>query len=664
MLPKNMVMRPILTADAQALYDLIRMPIIAVNGDGSIAYVNEALVSMTQRSREEWEGKFLWHIAVQQTDAQFFLRFIETAAEQEYPFELSFYLDVADKRMIVLWSAVYVRDSSSQEPCFLLTAIQMEPSSHDLQKKIERYYRDLFEDAPMMYVVLRFFEGRQRLRIESCNSLFLEKTGYALEEVYGRRLSSFYTSSSSIFEPTPQLHKSDSAIEFHTSVERRLVTKEGDVLDLLVKASPLFDHKGHLVEVRVMLVDITEQKFIEQELDAYKHKLEDLVEERTNELMLTNAALVQEIQDRLKVEQSLRRSEHLHQQLIHNLPKAAVFLFDMNLRYLIANGQALGMQGYNDLKNKTVYEVLSPERAAIMVQFYKSVLNGQQLSFERTFGDRSFYVHGTPLRDEKDEIYAGMIVAQDVTEIREAEKRHWDLAMQRERVAILHEFIDNTSHDLRTPLTVIKANLYVLQKSLQDDDRFTRKFQIMGKQIDRLEMILRTMLDMSELDRYNRDTFLEVIELGEFLQMLVLRFKIPSAQKKQVLVYDKPSTALYILADRTSLMQALSNLLDNAVQYSDSEGQIVMEAGAADENQVLVTIQDEGDGISDNDIPLIFERFYRVNKARTTGQGGVGLGLTIAKTIVEAHQGQIWVTSELGERSTFYIRFPMHKAGV
>lgn len=664
MLSKDIGTRPILTADAKALYDLVMMPVIILHQGGEIAYVNDVLVRMTKRPLEEWQGKFLWHVVPQQTEAQFLLRFMQTAAEQEYPYELSFNLDFGDQRTSILWSAVRVRDLSSQKICLVLTATHLETSHGNLQKPMEQYYRELFEGAPVMYVVLRFVEGRERLSIESCNSLFLEKTGYTFEEVYGRRLSSFYSPGSAIFEPTPESHRSDSTIEFHASVERRLVTREGDTLDLLVKASPMFNHIGHLVEVRVMLVDITEQKLIEQELDAYKNKLEDLVEERTNELMITNAALMQEIQDRLKMEQSLRQSEHLHQQLIHNLPKAAVFLFDTELRYLIANGQALGMRGYGDLKNKTVYEVLPPDRAKVMVQFYKAVLNGQELSFERKFGDRSFYMHGTPLRDEKDEIYAGMIVAQDVTEIREAEKRRWDLAMERERVAILQEFIDNTSHDLRTPLTVIKANMYVLQKILHDDERLTRKFEIIGEQIARLEMILRTMLDMSELDRHNRNSFLEVVELGEFLETLAQRFKIKLAQKKQVLLYDRPTAALPIMADRSSLMQALSNILDNAVQYSGPESEIVMAAAVTDENNVVVTIQDEGDGISETDTVLIFERFYRVNKARTTGQGGVGLGLTIAKTIVEAHQGQIGVTSKLGEGSMFYIRFPLYEAGV
>lgn len=236
-----------------------------------------------------------------------------------------------------------------------------------------------------------------------------------------------------------------------------------------------------------------------------------------------------------------------------------------------------------------------------------------------------------------------MLTLTDVTELRRLE-------------TIRRDFVANVSHELRTPLASIKAMAETLQDgALQDEEVSDRFLGTIIQETDRLTRISEDLLVLSDAESKRPE--LERMDLDRLLGDLVQRFK-PQAERRNICLEIVRHDPLVVSASKDQLEQVFVNLIDNAIKYTPQGGSVnvtLEEAGS----EAVVQVADTGIGMLQEDLPRIFERFYRVDKARSRESGGTGLGLSIVKNIVEAHGGKVSVSSSLNHGSTFRVTLPL-----
>jgi signal transduction histidine kinase len=246
-----------------------------------------------------------------------------------------------------------------------------------------------------------------------------------------------------------------------------------------------------------------------------------------------------------------------------------------------------------------------------------------------------------------------------------ADQMDRDITALRRLEQVRKDFVANVSHELRTPLTSIKGYVEALLDGAKDNpDEAVRFLQIILRQSDRLNLILEDLLQLSQIEsglvRFKR----EPVHLGSLIERTLPLIKPLADKKRQSLTVAVPPDLPPVSGDEDRLVQVLTNLLDNAIKYTPEGGAIsitgVVAAQPSDSPaQVELSIADTGIGIPEADRPRVFERFYRVDKARSREMGGTGLGLSIVKHIVEGHAGRIWVEGVQPAGSRFVLRLPI-----
>lgn len=247
--------------------------------------------------------------------------------------------------------------------------------------------------------------------------------------------------------------------------------------------------------------------------------------------------------------------------------------------------------------------------------------------------------------------YIGLIY--DITERKQTESAMIELELERQRVRMLQEFISTVSHDLKTPLSGIVIYADLLRKTSSAEGR-ARYGKIVSEQANTLQTLLDNMLTMSRLDEEITTLTFQMTNIQSVVETSAEFYRVPVEEKGLQLEVSIENDLPHVMANAHELRRSIGNLLDNAIKYSDS-GKISVRAFFAN-RYVIVEVQDNGDGISEEDLPKIFDRFYRADRART--EIGTGLGLTIVKKIVEAHGGVIQVESELNKGTTIRLKLP------
>ncbi|MFP4029706.1 MAG: two-component system histidine kinase PnpS [Candidatus Brocadiia bacterium] len=261
--------------------------------------------------------------------------------------------------------------------------------------------------------------------------------------------------------------------------------------------------------------------------------------------------------------------------------------------------------------------------------------------------ERVLQAHGTALEDAQGREIGALIVMNDVTRLRRLER-------------IRRDFVANVSHELKTPITAIKGFIETLQTASENDPEKTRRFlKIVGKQADRLGAIVEDLLALSRIEQNAQKSAVErhTTVMKDLLANAV-QDCMPKAREKNIEVLLECQEDLKACINSALLEQAVVNLLDNAIKYSEEGGKVKIQGSQAD-GGIEISVSDEGCGIPKEHLGRLFERFYRVDKARSRKLGGTGLGLAIVKHIAQVHAGTIDVESSPGEGSTFFIRIPV-----
>jgi two-component system phosphate regulon sensor histidine kinase PhoR len=235
-----------------------------------------------------------------------------------------------------------------------------------------------------------------------------------------------------------------------------------------------------------------------------------------------------------------------------------------------------------------------------------------------------------------------------------------DITALRRLEHVRRDFVANVSHELRTPLTSIKGYVEALLDGAKDNPDESRQFlEIILKQSDRLNLILEDLLQLSQIESGQVVFKRDAVRLEAVVDRTLSLIRPLSEKKGHILHVMLPPGLPAVCGDEERLVQVLTNLLDNAVKYTPSHGTITVDAKAAEQaDAVELRVSDTGPGIPEADRPRVFERFYRVDKARSREMGGTGLGLAIVRHIVEGHGGQVWVEGLQPSGSRFVVRLP------
>lgn len=329
-----------------------------------------------------------------------------------------------------------------------------------------------------------------------------------------------------------------------------------------------------------------------------------------------------------------------------------VIATDRRSRVMITNNRAL------DFIGKTEEEVIGHSIMEVLnlrdKYTFRELLNMDHdilIPFVNEDGQESIIKGEISVIQRESRYVSGLIWV--LTDVTEREK------IERDRC----QFVSNVSHELRTPLTSVRSYSEALSDGALEDPKLAREFlDVIQRETDRMIRMISDLLSLSRMDSNRQEMNLELIDLSRLVDHILDRFDMmlsseEYANKDYKILRELSDKPIWVEADQDRLTQIIDNILNNAIKYSPDGGNITVRLMTT-HNEALLSIQDQGIGIPQKAIPHIFERFYRVDKARSREQGGTGLGLAIAKEVVERLNGRIWVNSIENKGSSFYISLP------
>jgi two-component system, OmpR family, sensor histidine kinase ResE len=339
----------------------------------------------------------------------------------------------------------------------------------------------------------------------------------------------------------------------------------------------------------------------------------------------------------------------------------AVITFDVDGRIILTNPHGFSLlESWGDLQweEESESELFpeQPEHSDVPPPLYPLFLSTLQQGGDQRSNvhvrQGVWSVHMAPLYAE-DEIRGAVAVLRDVTEEVRLEKMRRD-------------FVANISHEIRTPLSMMQGYSEALLDGMASSpEESSELVQVIHDESLRMGRLVKDLLDLARMEAGHTDMQKAQVNMAELLERIYRKFSVRAKERGILLQYSKHSDQLILhAADEDKLEQVLTNLLDNAFHHT-SAGKNIQITGRESEQDgrhfVEIKIIDEGVGIPPDDLPFIFERFYKADKARLRGEGGTGLGLAIVKNIVESHHGHISATSKLGEGTSFTLRLPVEK---
>ncbi|MEK5325269.1 two-component system histidine kinase PnpS [Aeribacillus sp. FSL M8-0254] len=349
--------------------------------------------------------------------------------------------------------------------------------------------------------------------------------------------------------------------------------------------------------------------------------------------------------------QDMTRTQELHQErlqtLIENMGSGLLFIDE---------------RGYISLMNKAFKEIFQINQEDYLYKSYQEAIAYKEIiqMVEEIFLTESnirkhimlpvnierkhFEVYGAPIIG-KSEVWKGVVlVFHDITELKKLEQ-------------IRKDFVANVSHELKTPITSIKGfSETLLDGAMKDEQTLHFFLSIILKESERMQSLIQDLLDLSKIEQQGFQLELRKCNVNEFLKEIHHLLDRKAKEKNIDFILDVPDEPVFIEGDPHRLKQIFINLASNGIMYTPAGGKVTLSVKAG-HDEVAISVQDTGIGIREEEIPRIFERFYRVDKARSRNSGGTGLGLAIVKHLVEAHQANLTVKSTVGVGTTFTVTF-------
>jgi len=321
-----------------------------------------------------------------------------------------------------------------------------------------------------------------------------------------------------------------------------------------------------------------------------------------------------------------------------------LLVVDVNRRVILANRAFRKLFGLRQIA--TGEPLLDILRNPAVEQLIHDALHSPK--WERTelsVEDRDLEISAVPIRNDGDGVTGAVVLFHDITQLKRADK-------------VRRDFVANVSHELRTPLSILRGYIETLLDQPETSrGELVRILEVMERHSNRLGLLVEDLLTLAQLESATPNLQLSDVNLCELLHNVIRDWEKKFVEKKLRVTVDVPPDSRLVLADETRLQEVLYNLLDNAVKYSREKGQIDFQVQRWN-GEIAVSVIDDGIGISKGDLPRIFERFYRADKARSRELGGTGLGLAIVKHIAQLHGGRVEAESELGEGTTIRVILP------
>lgn len=352
--------------------------------------------------------------------------------------------------------------------------------------------------------------------------------------------------------------------------------------------------------------------------------------------------------------QDLNRQEKMHARQLNSV-----------IENMASGVMLIDQQGYVHLVNKRFVDLFGLTRERYTDSLYYDVLDQSQIHetvqevflYEQPIKNEmtltkelmTYYLEviGAPYFNQKHDLRGAVLVFHDVTEFKRLEQMRKD-------------FVANVSHELRTPITSIKGFAETMLDDELDKQLEQHFLSIIHKESHRLQLLIQDLLDLSKLEKADFHLNYQTIHVDSLIRESVEMTKV-QAKEKSIALTIAGENELVLSADYDRLKQVILNLIYNAINYTPNGGKVTV-AAYNSSGYIKIEVSDTGMGIAPEALPRIFERFYRVDKARSRNTGGTGLGLSITKHIVEAHDGQIFVDSVVDQGSTFTIMLPKEQA--
>lgn len=345
--------------------------------------------------------------------------------------------------------------------------------------------------------------------------------------------------------------------------------------------------------------------------------------------------------------EQLAQQKQAEQQALFNSMSEGVLVLDAGGRIQLVNQSLQHLFRLSkDVRGQTIMEAFRLQEIAEVIRRVQQerVVSGLELELPG-MDERWLQVNAAAVLDREGAQHGAILVFHDLTRLKQLENTR-------------QEFVANVSHELRTPLSLIKGFVETLLEGAKDDPELAVKFlDTIEKHTDRLTYLIEDLLTISRLESGGTVMNFQPLDLREGVARALDDLK-SRADEKQVTVANQIPVGLWAKADAERLHQVFCNLIENAIKYGRPGGRVSVGARETAEGTVEAWVRDDGPGIPPESCERVFERFYRVDRARARDTGGTGLGLAIVKHIVQAHGGEVWVRSELGEGATFFLTLP------
>ncbi len=488
-------------------------------------------------------------------------------------------------------------------------------------RESQRLFTSIYESALVGICVI----DAQGIFVQ-VNHTYCEIYGYSATELIGKHFTFVFPEESHTRAESVHQNIIQSALPNETMSEWVVKRKDGTAFEISAYNSLLVQENGERFRV-VVIIDVSEQRRAQRALEASEQRL---------------MSILSSMQD---VVWSVQPGTH---ELVYVNPTIETF------------------SGYSPADILTNHRLLidivhEQDRVAFAAQLDGALL-GERIDMDYRIVRRDGALRWVHNRfwlvcDAQDRPLRIDGIMTDITDRRQASDHAMQLALERERVRILSEFVRDASHEFRTPLSIINTRLYLMEK-VKDPIKQAEYAEGIKEQTERILQLVESLITMSRLDTLT-DTTLEAIDLNHLLTSIKMNIEAAAQHKEITFTLELAPERYHVWGDMEELMTLFKAVLDNAVTYTPEGGEVSVRCHLLNDHEIAVDVRDTGAGISEDDLPHIFDRFFRADHARS--MRGFGLGLTIAQKISQRHSGRIEVESEVGKGSRFRLIFPCDK---